>query len=606
MYRSQINERAGFLLRSFTLATADFDGKVSFTDKFRLDISDLGAGPAGSARLEMSKTGMYRLTVGYRITEQYNALPTFANPLLSQGIIPGQHTVDRKRKMFDTNLEILPGGMITPVLGYSWNRNSGPAQTTYFLGQDEFRMNQDLTETENEVRVGLGFNFGSVYGMVTQGWRQLKGTETFSLVPGAGAGNNAGPVLDQGTVSATSINRTGNTDVNTPFTNIYVTGEVTKQIKLTGTYVYFSAHSDGLESEASAGSFVSFQLDRFFSGLSQSISADARNKTRQIGARAEIGLTEGVDLIGGYQQNQREMTGTSMIDSLYLQSMTFGGLDKRDLQVLLNTQNLMVRDEDVFNLGVSARSIGPLAFRGEYRETQGHVTVSPDMSEIVVGTPGGESGTADRKVRTLDTGLTFSQSGLMLGAFWKIDSATAPVFRTDFANRNRFRGRIGYTAPGELIKGGFQFEQTNQSNDWVGMGYNGTSRQYTGDLEIAPVKQIRIRGSVSEFQTDSTISYRVPQNYLRDTSVNTENGDAFEGGISLILNPITFDAAIGRFENRGSNPFNIERYRYRLAWDIIAKTGIVAEYARDKFREATPSLGDYDATRFGLYLRWRP
>jgi len=38
----------------------------------------------------------------------------------------------------------------------------------------------------------------------------------------------------------------------------------------------------------------------------------------------------------------------------------------------------------------------------------------------------------------------------------------------------------------------------------------------------------------------------------------------------------------------------------------VATAGIVAEWARDKYREATPSLGDFDATRFGLYLRWRP
>jgi hypothetical protein len=605
MYRSQINERAGFLVRSFTLSTNDFNGAVSFVDRFRVDVSDLGAGPAGFARLDMGKTGVYRLTLGYRMTDQYSALPSFANPLLAQGIIPGQHTIDRTRKMFDANLELLPGKAITPFVGYSWNQNSGPGQTTYFLGQDEFRLNQDLKETENEVRVGAGFNFGNVvYGQVTQGWRQFKGTETTSLVPGAGAGNNAGPALDTTVVSASSMNRTGNTDVNTPFTNINVTAAIAKRLKITGKYVQFNAKQDGMGAETDAGSFVSFQLDRFFSGLSQSISANAENKTWQGGGRVEIGLTEGVDLFGGFEREHRMQSGASLIDTLYLQSITFGGLDKKDLEVLLNTQNSLERTYDIWNAGVSARSIGPLSFRGEYRQTSDHTTMTPDLSEIVVASTGSQGGSADRMVRTVDLGMTFSQSGFMAGVFYKKDSASAPVFRTDYQDRDRYRGRVGYKTPGDEIKVGFQIEETNQSSDWA--TFSGKNRQYTGDLEIAPVPALRLRGSISQFQTNSTVIYRVPQNFNLETSLNTEKGDAYEGGLSLKLTPVTFDMALGRFENRGTNAFNIERYRMNLGWDVVKQVGIVAEWARDKYREASPSLGDFDATRFGLYLRWRP
>ncbi len=607
MYRSTINERAGFLVRSFTLSTADFNGAVSAVDRFRVDVSELGAGPAGSARLETGKSGVFKLTLGYRVADQYSALPYFANPLLSQGITPGQHTIDRTRKMFDADLELLPGKMITPFVGYSWNRNNGPGQTTYFLGQDEFRLNQSLDETENEFRVGAGFNFGPVYGQVTQGWRQFRGTENLTLVPGGGAGNNTGPVLDTTVVSLNNLTRNGKTDVNTPFTNIFVTGQIAKRIKLIGNYVRFAAKSDGTESENSSGSLVSFQLDRFFSGLTQSIAANAKNTTWQGGGRAEIGLSKDVDLLAGFQRKHTEMDGSSLIDSLYLQSITFGGLDKKDLDVLLKTQNSLERQDDVWNVGLTARAIGPLSFRGGYTEANGHYTLTPDLSEIVVTSIPGQGGTLDRRVRTLDAGLTYAQSGFTAIASWKRDKANDPVFRTDFLDRDRFRVRAAYATAGDLIKGGIQLEQTNQSNDRTDFGYSGKSRQVTGDLEIAPVSALRIRGSISEFQADSTISYRIPQNYLStDTSINAEKGDALEGGLTLLLSPVTFDAALGRIENRGTNPFNIDRYRLRVGWDLPAKTGIVAEWARDKYREAAPSLGDFDATRFGLYFRWRP
>ena len=606
-YRSQINERSGFLIRQFSVSSNDPSG-TGLVDRFRFDVSDLGVdtGATGFARLDVGKTGVYRLTASYREMSQYSSLPAFANPLLASGIIPGQHSYDRTRRMFDVNLELLPGKAITPFVGYGYNRNQGPGRTTYFVGQDEFQLNQDLKETEQEFRVGAGFNFGNVvYGQVLQGWREFKGSEISSLVAGAGAGTG-GVVLDGNSTSASGINRTAYTNVNTPFTNINVTADIAKRLKVTGKYVSFSAKEIGTGNEADAGAFISFQIDRFFSGLSQSILSAAQNKTWQGGGRAELNIVEGVDLFGGFEREHRDLSGNSVLDTNYLQSLTFGGLDKRDFEVLLNTQNRLERTDDVWNVGASVRSVGPLSFRGEYKETSDHTIMTPDMAEVVLASTDSQGGAVDRMVRTVDLGMAFTQSGFTAQASWKKDSATAPVFRTDFQGRERYRVRLGYVTPGDLIRVGFQAEQTNQSNSWTGMAYDGTSRQYSGDLELALLPQLKLRGSISQFQADAKLLYRLPQNLLTDTSVTTERGDSLEGGLNLNLSPVTFDVALGRFENRGTNPFNIDRYRAKLAWDIVAKVGLVGEWARDKYREATPSYGDFDATRFGLYVRWRP
>src|SRR3954452_10707473 len=119
MYRTQINERNGFLIRSFTLATSDFEGHTSIVDRFRIDVSDLGSGPAQSFRLEASRAGAYKLRFGYRSADAFSALPAFANPLLSQGIVPGQHTFDRTRRMYDVELELIPDRNIAPFIGYT-------------------------------------------------------------------------------------------------------------------------------------------------------------------------------------------------------------------------------------------------------------------------------------------------------------------------------------------------------------------------------------------------------------------------------------------------------------------------------------------------------
>src|SRR5258708_35637362 len=62
MYRTQINEREGFLIRSFTLATSS----PTLGDRIVITASDFGTSPAGSIPVEADRRGVYRFTLGYR------------------------------------------------------------------------------------------------------------------------------------------------------------------------------------------------------------------------------------------------------------------------------------------------------------------------------------------------------------------------------------------------------------------------------------------------------------------------------------------------------------------------------------------------------------
>jgi hypothetical protein len=603
MYRTQINERNGLLIRSFTLATSDFEGHTSLADRFRIDVSDLGSGPAQSLRMEASRTGAYKLRFAYRSADAFSSLPAFANPLFDQGIVPGQHLEDRRRRMFDVDLELLPDHAIAPFLGFTRNDNRGPGQTTYHLGQDEFVLAQNLHERDREIRAGASFHFKSVYGQVTQGWRSFRGTESLTLASGAGNGNEPGNVLGQ-PVTATSITRTDQTHVDTPFTNVFVTAQAMKRVRLIGNYVRFSADSSGNESESAAGSFASFAISRFYTGLTESAASNARNRTWRGGGRAEVALAEHVDFLAGYQSEHRELDGAALINDVFLQSITFAGFDRKDIATVLNARNSVDRDENVLNAAISARSIEPFAFRVEVREAKQDVNISPDLSEIVV--PGSQSGDFTRRVHTLDVSGSYNHSGLMLGVSLRRDGADEPIFRTDFLDRNRLRVRAGWATPKKLFRAGATAERTTQSNDRTGIGYDSKLRQFSGEIEVAPIEALHIRGSASQFRADSNISIRNPQNFTIGESIQQEDGNAREGGVSYLKGPFSIDASICRFRNRGTLPFNVDRHKVRATWDFKGKTGLAAEWDRDKYDETLGFFGDYDANRFGLYFRWRP
>ena len=101
MYRTQIDEDDGFVLRNFTLNFVDPSGDAGIVDRLRIDASGFGGSPAGRFRLNMGLGDLYRLQLFYQEFRSYSALPAFANPLLGKGIVPGQHTWDRTRDILE-------------------------------------------------------------------------------------------------------------------------------------------------------------------------------------------------------------------------------------------------------------------------------------------------------------------------------------------------------------------------------------------------------------------------------------------------------------------------------------------------------------------------
>lgn len=600
MYRTQINEDDGLLIRALTVSSVDFGGRASFLDHFRLDIQDMGASPAGSLRLEAGLTNNYRFNLRYRKADAFSALPAFANPLLGSGVVPGQHTFDRTRDMFDADVEILRWSAFKPFIGYSWNQYEGPGTTTWNIGQDEFLLAQELDDEDREIRIGTAFELGPVQGQFTQGWRSFRGRESLTLVPGAGNGNNTNPVLGQ-PINVTELTREERTDVDTPFTTFYVTGALSR-LRLVGNYSRFASESESEGSEDAAGSLASFALSRFFKGLTENSSGRAENTTWRGGVRGELPLGDKADFTAGFRREHRDLDGSALIRTLYLQSLTFGGADPRDLEVILNSRNSMHREEDLLDASISARPVGPLSLGVGISQSTTDVTVTPDLSEIVVG--GSQGGTFERRVRSFFLNGGYSRAGFTLGASLQRDNANDPILRTDFLDRDRYRVRASWKAP-RFFRAGLTADETQQTNDSLDTQYDATLRQYTADVEITPIAALVLRGSTSRFRSDSDVIIRVPQNFTTTESVHVEKGKSIEGGLTFSWARFSFDGSLSRFENEGSLPFDIDRSQARFTFQMRDNLGVGAEWANDEYSETNLRIADYEGTRYGLFLRLR-
>jgi hypothetical protein len=232
------------------------------------------------------------------------------------------------------------------------------------------------------------------------------------------------------------------------------------------------------------------------------------------------------------------------------------------------------------------------------------VIVAPDLSEIVV--PGSQSGTFDRQIRTFDVGGTFAKSGALLTASFSRDRADDPIFRTDFLDRDRMRLRAGWLVPGERLRMGISMERVEQNNNRTDTGYDANFRQHGADAELTPAEWLRVRASWSDYRAESIVTIRRPETFVLDRSSYKERGHTTEGGLTLLRSPFSVDASLARMENRGALPFDIDRYRLRLTWDIKPSTGLAAEWSEDQYDEAGATFTDFQARRYGLYLRWKP
>lgn len=601
MYRSQINDREGFLIRSLHIEADEKTAGFPLVDKVRIDGADLGTGGAGFLRMDAGLSGVYRLQFTYRNTQFFSALQGFANPL---GVSVGQQTWDRTRQQFNVDLELLPGKVITPIVGYTSNTLTGPGSTTLHFGEDEFQLAQNLRSNDQEFRVGAAFNADLISGEVVQGWRKYHGTENDALVPFGGSGNNTSPILGKN-VAANSLTSSSVTDVNAPVTTAFLRAFALPGLQLTGFYVRTNSTGDDSSADAASGSFASYAISRFFTGLSGTTSSAPTSLAWRAGGRAEWHVMSGLDVTAGYTHRDQTWDNQALLSDLFTGTSTFTGFSLADFQSLISTQTSIERKEDQFDVQASARLLGPFGIRVGYSRINQDLTVLEDPAEIVV--PGGQGGSFTRNIDRIEGALTYSQYGFHLMGEASYDNASAAITRVDYLTRHRERVRLTWKGFDWLTLGGAALFLDDKNDDAGPLNaYSAKTRNYSADVTLNPVKWVRLHGSYGKLKADSSIPVRTPQDFTTFVSSNTENGDLWEAGAGFTWSKFAVDGFWSRFNNDGTYLFRMYRGGLRADFDATAQAGLAVEWSVDRYLDYQISTQSYRADRIGVYLKWRP
>ena len=171
-YRSIVNLGSGpkLLGADFTLT----DPKHRAFDQIHVRANGWGDEPYQTVHLDAKKSKLYDFSADYRDMAYFNFLPSYADPLLSRGIVLNEQSFDTRRRLANFQLDLLPGNWFIPYFAYDRDSGSGTGATTFVTDTNEFPVPNTLRDQTNLYRGGVRFELRRFHATLEQGGTTFK------------------------------------------------------------------------------------------------------------------------------------------------------------------------------------------------------------------------------------------------------------------------------------------------------------------------------------------------------------------------------------------------------------------------------------------------
>jgi hypothetical protein len=235
LYRSLVNLGEGPRLLGANLTMNSPLGTGKYIDRLQLNASAWGGDPYNTLRLFAEKSEAYQFSFDYRKVDYFNFIPSFANPLLGQGIFLGQHSFDSTRRTMDFDSTLRPGATVSPFIAYSRNSGFGPGVTTFTADGNEFAVTNQLRDTSDYYRGGVHFNLPRMVLTLEQGLLTFKDDQRIFQTDGTNRGNRSVPLLGQTTVLG-QLDENYHSRGRTPVSRVQLTATPWSKLTVTGRF----------------------------------------------------------------------------------------------------------------------------------------------------------------------------------------------------------------------------------------------------------------------------------------------------------------------------------------------------------------------------------
>lgn len=248
-YQSDLNYKTGPRLFDTSFLLQAKEGKKAFLDNLLVTSTGWGADPYGHMRFSAENSKWFRFDGQYRRFKYYNFLnnladPNTANSTGSVVVLPtatGRHGYNVRQQMGDFDLTLLPKNeRVRFTLGFSPERYSGLAFSTYHVGGGEFFFPTQTNSRANDFRVGADWKLGPVDFSLLQGFRRFTDT---SVADFSGAQTSYLATTTTNLTNLTGFVRTQPVHGSTDYTRFSAHTFLAKKLDMTGRFIYSNSNA---------------------------------------------------------------------------------------------------------------------------------------------------------------------------------------------------------------------------------------------------------------------------------------------------------------------------------------------------------------------------
>ena len=557
-YRSLVNLGAGpkFLGADFTILDP---GKRLF-DKVEARAADWGGDPYSTLHVSAQKAKRYWLNADYRNIAYFNNLPSFADPLLTRGIVLNEQSFDTRHKIAGAQLDLLPGNWLVPYLAFDRNSDTGTGVNAYITGGNEYPVPVTVRNSMSSYRGGVRMDVRRLHVTLEQGGTVFKDDENVYRAGVVDAGNNPVPLLGQ-TLNLTSLSQAYGIRGTGIYSRGLVTASATSWLDLYGQFLYSRSGNDIHYQEFAAGSLATVNPLQFFTRQQYLLSAEAKLPHTSASAGAEIRPWRRLRVLPSWLTDRLESNSLSLLTSHY---------NRAQMDVLYD---------------LTAR----ITLRGGYRYVWGEAT---DWILPAGGLTGFERSTLRQNVGIGGVTYRVTQK-LSLHGDVEGGSSGRAYFRTSLYDYQKLRVRARYRITPALQVSGDATLLNNQ-NPTPGIQYDYFAHQESASLAWS-LKGWSVEGSYTRSTVRSDINYLAPQTLTPEESLYRDNSHTVTGMVDgrLFGGAAKFSVGGAFFRSSGSRPTRYYQPLGRLSVPLGKQMALVSEWRYYGFGETFSLLENF-------------
>ncbi len=594
-YRSVVNLGSGPKL--FGADFALLDSKHRFFDEAHVRAYTWFGEPYSTIHLDAKKTHVYDFDADYRNIAYFNNLPSYANPLLAQGIVLNEQSYDTRIRIAHVELDLHPNRWITPYVAYDPNTSSGTGVTVFVASRNEYPVPTIMNNFTNVFRAGVRLDRERFHAALEMGGTTFRSDQDLFWSGSENTGNVSRPVLGQ-TLFLSDLIAAYGISGNGIFSKVLLASNARSWLDLYGQFLYTQPESTAHFQQAAAGNFFLQSQLLFYNGQQNLISAEAKLPHTSASVDVEMRPLQRVRIIESWLTDRLHTSGSAASSQVVIGP----GFSQQMSELLASSlaTNYSRAGIDVL-FDVTSR----LAVRGGYRYVWGDgSTVTLPLAGLV----GLERSTLRRNTGVGGVSYRPSQKISVSGEIEAAESGNV-YFRTSLFNYQRVNARARYQVNPSLNLYA-DFNALHNHNPTPGINYDYLALAESFTVAWAPKsKTWDFQGTYTRSALQSNIFYLAPQDLQPQPSFYRDNAHTVTSLLRWKLpsveghkSEVTIGGSV--FLSSGSRPSSYFQPLARLMIPLSKKLAYFTEWRYYGYGEAFYIYEGFRSNLITAGLRW--